>query len=121
MAGNFNLTNVGELFNSLVELGQTPVDFSDTVTILENVGHRLDEENERVFRFFKEQGYSKREITPLIEKNLDLGTVLPESKPELGWRIRHGRDGRSWRCICNEGSGRYHGLHFIILTTKWLW
>jgi amidophosphoribosyltransferase len=76
MAGNFNLTNVGELFNSLVELGQTPVDFSDTVTILENVGHRLDEENERVFRFFKEQGHSKREITPLIEKNLDLGTVL---------------------------------------------
>jgi amidophosphoribosyltransferase len=76
MAGNFNLTNVGEHFNSLVELGQTPIDFSDTVTILENVGHRLDEENERVFRFFKEQGYSKREITPLIEKNLDLGTVL---------------------------------------------
>jgi amidophosphoribosyltransferase len=76
LAGNFNLTNVGELFNSLVELGQTPVDFSDTVTILENLGHRLDEENERVFRFFKEQGYSKREITPLIEKNLDLGTVL---------------------------------------------
>jgi amidophosphoribosyltransferase len=76
LAGNFNLTNVGEIFNSLVELGQTPVDFSDTVTILENVGHRLDEENERVFRFFKEQGYSKREITPLIEKNLDLGTVL---------------------------------------------
>jgi amidophosphoribosyltransferase len=76
MAGNFNLTNVGELFSSLVELGQTPVDFSDTVTILENVGHRLDEENERVFRFFKEQGHSKREITPLIEKNLDLGTVL---------------------------------------------
>jgi amidophosphoribosyltransferase len=76
LAGNFNLTNVGELFNSLVELGQTPVDFSDTVTILENLGHRLDEENERVFRYFKEQGYSKREITPLIEKNLDLGTVL---------------------------------------------
>ena len=50
----------GELFNSLVELGQTPVDFSDTVTILENVGHRLDEENERVFRFFKEQGLYKK-------------------------------------------------------------
>jgi amidophosphoribosyltransferase len=76
MAGNFNLTNVREIFNNLVELGQTPVDFSDTVTILENIGHRLDEENERLFRVFKEQGYSKREITPLIEKNLDLATVL---------------------------------------------
>jgi len=83
MAGNFNLTNVGEHFNSLVELGQTPIDFSDTVTILENVGHRLDEENERAFRFFKEQGYSKREITPLIEKNLDLGTVL--NKASRNW------------------------------------
>src|SRR4030042_435312 len=76
LAGNFNLTNVSEVFGSLIDLGQNPVDFSDTVTILENVGHRLDEENERVFRYFKEQGYSKREITPLIEKNLDLGTVL---------------------------------------------
>jgi len=60
MAGNFNLTNVGEVFNNLVELGQNPVDFSDTVTILENVGHRLDEENERLFRKFKDQGYSRK-------------------------------------------------------------
>jgi amidophosphoribosyltransferase len=76
MAGNFNLTNVGEVFSSLVELGQTPIDFSDTVTILENVGHRLDEENERLFRSFKEKGYSKKEITPLIEKNLDVASIL---------------------------------------------
>jgi amidophosphoribosyltransferase len=76
MAGNFNLTNVGEVFNSLVELGQNPVDFSDTVTILENIGHRLDEENERLFRKFKEEGHSKKEISPLIEKNLDLTTIL---------------------------------------------
>ena len=79
LAGNFNLTNVGEIFRSLIDLGQNPVDFSDTVTILENLGHRLDEENERVFRIFKEQGYSKREITPLIEKNLDLVTVLKKA------------------------------------------
>jgi len=76
MAGNFNLTNVGEVFSSLVELGQNPVDFSDTVTILENIGHRLDEENERIFRKFKEEGYSKKEITPLIEKNLDVASIL---------------------------------------------
>ncbi len=83
MAGNFNLTNVSEIFSSLVELGQTPVDFSDTVTILENIGHRLDEENERVFRIFKEQGYSKREVSPLIEKNIDLVTVL--AKASRNW------------------------------------
>jgi amidophosphoribosyltransferase len=76
MAGNFNLTNVGEVFSSLVELGQNPVDFSDTVTILENVGHRLDEENERLFRKFKEEGFSKKEISPLIEENLDVTSIL---------------------------------------------
>jgi amidophosphoribosyltransferase len=83
MAGNFNLTNVSEVFKSLVDLGQTPVDFSDTVTILENIGHRLDEENERLFRQFKEQGYSKKEITPLIEENLDLATIL--TKASRSW------------------------------------
>jgi amidophosphoribosyltransferase len=79
MAGNFNLTNVGEVFSSLVELGQNPVDFSDTVTILENVGHRLDEENERLFRKFKEEGFSKKEISPLIEKNLDVSSILKKA------------------------------------------
>ena len=79
MAGNFNLTNVGEVFSSLVELGQNPVDFSDTVTILENIGHRLDEENERLFRKFKEEGFSKKEISPLIEKNLDVTSILKKA------------------------------------------
>jgi len=79
MAGNFNLTNVGEVFSSLVELGQNPVDFSDTVTILENVGHRLDEENERLFRKFKDEGYSKKEISPMIEKNLDVSSILKKA------------------------------------------
>ena len=79
MAGNFNLTNVGEVFSSLVELGQNPIDFSDTVTILENVGHRLDEENERLFRKFKEKGFSKKEISPLIEKNLDVSSILKKA------------------------------------------
>lgn len=83
LAGNFNLTNVGEVFGSLIDLGQNPVDFSDTVTILENVGHRLDEENERLFRHFKKQGFSKKEISPLIESNLDLATIL--SKASRSW------------------------------------
>jgi amidophosphoribosyltransferase len=82
MAGNFNLTNVSEVFNNLVELGQNPVDFSDTVTILENVGHRLDEENERLFRKFRDQGYSKKDISPLIEKNLDVSAVLKNASKE---------------------------------------
>jgi amidophosphoribosyltransferase len=83
MAGNFNLTNVNEVLNHLIDLGQNPIDFSDTVTILENIGHRLDEENERLFRFFKEQGYSKKDISPLIEENLDLVTIL--TKASRNW------------------------------------
>ena len=79
MAGNFNLTNVGEVFSSLVRLGQNPVDFSDTVTILENIGHRLDEENERLFRKFKGEGFTKKDISPLIEQNLDLAHILKKA------------------------------------------
>jgi amidophosphoribosyltransferase len=76
MAGNFNLTNVDEVFQHLIDIGQNPVDFSDTVTILENVGHFLDEENERLYRQFKSEGYTKKEITPLIEKELDIAGIL---------------------------------------------
>ncbi len=83
IAGNFNLTNVNEIYSNLINLGQNPVDFSDTVTILENIGHRLDEENERLFKQFKDQGFSKKEISPLIEENLDLATVL--SKASRNW------------------------------------
>jgi amidophosphoribosyltransferase len=76
MAGNFNLTNMEVLFNHLIEIGQNPVDFSDTITVLENIGHFLDEEVERLYRFYKEKGYSKREISPVIENELDLAAVL---------------------------------------------
>lgn len=114
MAGNFNLTNVGELFNSLVELGQTPVDFSDTVTILENVGHRLDEENERVFRFFKEQGYSKREITPLIEENLNLGTVLQKASRNWdGGYVMAGMVGHGDAFVMRDPAGIRPAFYFI--------
>jgi amidophosphoribosyltransferase len=114
MAGNFNLTNVGELFNSLVELGQTPIDFSDTVTILENVGHRLDEENERVFRFFKDQGYSKKEITPLIEKNLDLGTVLRKASRNWdGGYVMAGMVGHGDAFVMRDPAGIRPAFYFI--------
>ncbi len=79
MAGNFNLTNVDELFESLLDLGQHPKDYTDTVTILENVGHWLDEDNEKLFNKFKKDGFSKREISPLIETNVDISEILKNS------------------------------------------
>ncbi len=78
-AGNFNLTNVDELFDNLVNLGQHPIETSDTITILEKIGHFLDEENEEVFRMFKKEGFSKKEISPLIAKNLNIQRILERS------------------------------------------
>ncbi|MCK9204679.1 MAG: class II glutamine amidotransferase [Bacteroidales bacterium] len=76
LAGNFNLTNVDELFEKLIDLGQYPVETSDTITILEKIGHFLDEENEELYRKFKEQGYPKRDITFQIAKNLNVQKIL---------------------------------------------
>ena len=79
LAGNFNMTNVDELFNKLVDLGQYPVETSDTVTVLEKIGHFLDEENERIYATYKNSGLSKREITHKIAQDLDVRAILEES------------------------------------------
>jgi amidophosphoribosyltransferase len=79
LAGNFNLTNVDEIFNALVELGQHPKDYTDTVTILENVGHFLDEEVQNRFRQFKNEGHSNRDISNAIETHLDVRKILERS------------------------------------------
>ncbi len=79
VAGNFNLTNVDELFGLLVELGQHPKEKADTVTVLEKIGHFLDEANEELFQRFKKQGYSNAQITELIAKNLNIANILRES------------------------------------------
>lgn len=82
LAGNFNLTNVDELFQKLIDLGQHPKNYTDTVTVLEKVGHFLDEENQFRFRQYKNEGYSNREISPLIEENLDVQSVLENASKD---------------------------------------
>ena len=79
LAGNFNMTNVDELFNKLVELGQYPVETSDTVTVLEKIGHFLDQENERIYWSYKSSGLSKREISHKIADEMDVRSILEES------------------------------------------
>lgn len=79
MAGNFNLTNVDELFDLLVDLGQYPKEYSDTVTMLEKVGHFLDNENQRLFDLYKKQGFTNRDITEKIGRNIDVSNVLEEA------------------------------------------
>lgn len=78
MAGNFNMTNVDKLFDKLVELGQHPYENSDTVTVMEKIGHFLDEEVQRLFDQHK-AGLTNREISLKIEEELDLQKVLQRS------------------------------------------
>ena len=76
VAGNFNMTNVDELFNELVELGQHPKEKADTVTIMEKIGHFLDEANDDLYYELKAEGYSKKEATAEIANRLDLADIL---------------------------------------------
>jgi amidophosphoribosyltransferase len=79
LAGNFNMTNNDELFQTLVELGQYPVETSDTITVLEKIGHFLDDENERLYHKYRNEGYSKMEITGLIANSIDIHQILRDS------------------------------------------
>ena len=78
LAGNFNMTNVGDLFKRLVELGQHPKEMKDTVTVLEKIGHFLDEDSQRLFDGIKDQ-YSNQEASVKIENEIDLQRVLQRS------------------------------------------
>lgn len=82
VAGNFNLTNVDELFNLLVSIGQHPKEMADTVTVMEKIGHFLDVENQELFDKFKEKGYSHQEISKLIAKNIDVQRMLVNAAEE---------------------------------------
>lgn len=79
IAGNFNLTNVDELFNILIEIGQHPKQKSDTVTVMEKIGHYLDEGNQALYDKFKAEGYTRQEISKLIARDLDLQLILQNS------------------------------------------
>jgi amidophosphoribosyltransferase len=79
VAGNFNMTNVDELFDILVNIGQHPKEKSDTVTILEKIGHFLDVENQQIFDYCKRKGLSYKETSNEIAENLDLQKILVQS------------------------------------------
>lgn len=82
VAGNFNLTNVDELFNFMVSIGQHPKEKADTVTVMEKIGHFLDVENQRLFDAFKAKGYGYTEISDLIAKNLDTTSILKQASED---------------------------------------
>ena len=79
VAGNFNMTNVHQLFNNLVELGQHPKERADTVTVMEKIGHFLDDEVQKLYKKLKKQGYTKVEASPLIAEQLNVTKILKKS------------------------------------------
>ena len=79
LAGNFNMTNVKELFDNLIELGQHPKDYTDTITIMEKIGHFLDDAVSKIYKKLKKEGYSKIECSPLIAERLNLKKILKKS------------------------------------------
>jgi amidophosphoribosyltransferase len=96
LAGNFNMTNVDELFQELVDLGQYPKEKSDTVTVLEKIGHFLDDEVQRLHTWYKPDGYRNQEVNQLIFENLDIQRLLRRASKKfdggyvLGGLLGHG-------------------------------
>ncbi len=112
MAGNFNMTNVDQLFDKLVDLGQHPFEKTDTVTVMEKIGHFLEEEAQRQFLRFKEL-YSNREMTDLIESEIDLQRVLNRSCRDFdGGYLMAGLTGYGAAFVSRDPNGIRPGYFF---------
>ena len=106
LAGNFNLTNVDELFQELIDLGQSPKERSDTVTVLEKLGHFLDDEVERLYTWFKPDGYTNREINERIKHHLDIQRLLKRASKRFdGGFVMCGLIGHGDAFIMRDPSG----------------
>lgn len=106
VAGNFNMTNIDELFDELLGFGQYPKEKSDTVTVLEKIGHFLDEEVQRLFSWFKPEGYSNIEINKLIADNLDVQRLLQRACRKFdGGYVMAGMIGHGDAFVLRDSSG----------------
>lgn len=83
LCGNFNMTNIDEVFQFITAQGQSPRIFADTYITLELMGHRLDREAERLFSMAKQDGLQGTDITQYIEDNIDMGNVLRTTMPHF--------------------------------------
>ena len=106
LAGNFNLTNIEELFDKLVSLGQYPKLKSDTITVLEKIGHFLDEEVQHLFNWYKPEGFNQLEINPLIFDHLDISRVLKKAAKKFdGGYVMAGMIGHGDAFILRDPNG----------------
>ncbi|MDP1725873.1 MAG: amidophosphoribosyltransferase [Bacteroidota bacterium] len=124
LAGNFNLTNVDELFEILMELGQHPREKADTVTMLEKMGHFLDEEVQRNFTRFKIEGHSNRDISHLMSEYVNVETILRRSLRDAdGGYVMAGMIGHGDAFVVRDPNGirpcyYYQNDEIVVVTSE---
>lgn len=124
LAGNFNLTNVDELFNELLSYGQHPIKKSDTVTVLEKIGHFLDDEVQRLFNWFKGEGYSNQEISTLIIEHIDILRMLQRASRKFdGGYVMAGLLGHGDAFVMRDVAGirpafYYHDDEIVVVASE---
>jgi amidophosphoribosyltransferase len=112
MAGNFNMTNVDKLFDRLVDIGQHPYEIADTITVMEKIGHFLDEEVQRLFNFYKTE-YNNQEISQKIESEIDLQKVLARSCKDFdGGYVMAGLTGNGSAFVARDPNGIRPAYYF---------
>lgn len=123
-AGNFNLTNVDDLFKQLVEIGQHPKEKSDNITVLEKIGHFLDTENQRLFDKYKPEGYNHMQLSKIISENLDLPEVLRKSAKDFdGGYVMTGLIGHGDAFVLRDPNGirpawYYHDDEVVVAASE---
>ncbi|MGB0861806.1 MAG: amidophosphoribosyltransferase [Saprospiraceae bacterium] len=114
VAGNFNLTNVDEMFDRLVELGQHPKEKSDTVTVLERIGHFLEEEWHRLYQYYKPEFETRQEVTQKIIQEIDLARVLRQSVRRFdGGYVMGGMVGHGDAFILRDPNGIRPAYYYV--------
>ncbi len=113
LAGNFNMTNSKELFNSLIELGQHPKEYTDTVIIMEKIGHFLDDAVRKMYKELKKEGLSKQECSSIISEKLDIFKILKKaSKRWDGGYVIGGLLGHGDSFVMRDPSGIRPAFYF---------
>ncbi|MBK43303.1 MAG: amidophosphoribosyltransferase [Flavobacteriaceae bacterium] len=114
MAGNFNMTNVRHLFDNLVELGQHPKDYTDTITIMEKIGHFLDDAVSDLFKKLRKEGFNKMECSPLIAERLSIKKILRKaSKNWDGGYVMAGMIGHGDSFVFRDPAGIRPAYYYI--------
>lgn len=113
VAGNFNMTNVKELFENLVQLGQHPKELADTITVMEKIGHFLDDAVAKLYKDIKKEGYNKMEASPLIASRIKIGKILRKSSKNWdGGYAMAGMLGHGDAFVLRDPSGIRPAYHY---------